>query len=456
MGTSLQVKYFTRLALAFGTVYALLVPPFQSPDEYNHFFRAWQVSEGQYLPEKTADGRLGGRLPASLDSLCRAFLFLKNDYAAKTDFGQIAARFRMPLQPEKTAFLDFPNTAIYAPTAYLPQAAAIAALRVFEAPPLLALYAGRLANLFLWIFLLQAALRRMPFQMMAIAFVALLPASLVVAASLNADVPTNGLCFWLTANCCARFAEQNTRIPLAEWLAVMVVSVNKLVFAPLALFCFLPMLGQKTSRRTIFFSLLLLATSIGAAVAWGRVSQAFFIPFEEYHPAFRAGETLNEGVDPMAQLHFVLENPLRFVGIAATSYLESLPATAAHLVGKFGWEKNYLPGWCMALLWLALVAVVFAENNPLGRQHRLLLAVIAAVCIAAFSVTMYALWCPVGSAVLTNLQGRYFVPLLPAAVLIIGLGWLLRFRAEIGLAVFGICLLAQAMMSFCIWQRYFL
>ena len=55
-----------RLALFSGLLWVALIPPFQSPDEPNHFFRAWQISEGHFFPEKTADRRLGGVLPESV------------------------------------------------------------------------------------------------------------------------------------------------------------------------------------------------------------------------------------------------------------------------------------------------------------------------------------------------------------------------------------------------------
>ena len=41
---------FAGLALLFGSIFVFLIPPFQSPDEPNHFLRAFQVSEGVFFP----------------------------------------------------------------------------------------------------------------------------------------------------------------------------------------------------------------------------------------------------------------------------------------------------------------------------------------------------------------------------------------------------------------------
>ena len=37
---------FAMLALAFGFLYAFVLPPLQAPDEFAHFYRAYSVSEG--------------------------------------------------------------------------------------------------------------------------------------------------------------------------------------------------------------------------------------------------------------------------------------------------------------------------------------------------------------------------------------------------------------------------
>ena len=52
----LLMRWLPRFSILFAFVYVLLVPPFQSPDEPNHFFRAWQISEGHIFPEKQEMG----------------------------------------------------------------------------------------------------------------------------------------------------------------------------------------------------------------------------------------------------------------------------------------------------------------------------------------------------------------------------------------------------------------
>lgn len=441
-------------AIAFGILIALLTPPFQSPDEHNHFFRAWQIAEGNFLPEKTSDQRLGGNLPSSLAALRDSFIFLKNDHAARTDFQKIKSQLSQPLRPADRQFLDFPNTAIYAPTAYLPQAVAIFIGKKLAASPLANLYFSRIANLFVWTFFVAAAQRMLPAGRLVFAVLALLPASLAIAASANADVFSNALCFWTVAFCLKNWLANPASQAKKIWLpmiSILIVGLNKLIFAPIALL----FLEKKQLKK----SLLAAATVFAAAIFWAKTANQFFIPFDNYHPEYRATQTLNEGVQPAAQLDFILQNPLKFLKIAVSSTAEALPSTAAHLVGKFGWEKNYLPAWSIAALWLAVLVTIFFEKIELKNGQRRQLAAVAALCFGLFLVSNFCLWHPVGASSMGNFQGRYFVPL--ALLLAVASSGFSSekltdvFKKQIFRAVGAVLLLGNLLLLRAIFERYF-
>jgi uncharacterized membrane protein len=405
-------RLFLILALFFGTCLFIIIPPFQSPDEYNHFFRAWQVSEGCLLPEKTSDARLGGYLPQSLDNLKNSFLYLKNNYAAKTTKSAILASLYLPLNSSLRIFIDFPNTAIYAPTAYFPQSIGIFIGRFLGFSPLLIFYLARWTNLLFWILIVYHSIKLMPFHKWTLFFCALLPASLVIATSLNADVSTNAFCFWLIANFL-----QNVNNFVGVLLVMLVTTINKLVYAPFLLLCNIS-ISRTTTYQRIFVSLS--SAVLITLVIWGFISKTLFVPYENYHPVYRDLQTLNENVNADKQMVFIIENPFKFTKIVLQSFVQSLPSTSAHLVGKFGWEKNYLPSFGIIMLWLGLISLIFFQKNPLSKRDRLWIFCCILSCLMFFSITMYALWCPVGSPILSNLQGRYFFPLLPLAILVSG------------------------------------
>ena len=86
------------LALAYSGITA----PFRGADEYNHFFRAYHVSIGRVIADFP-------RLPSIASSSA-----------------QFRAANRIPLDPDRTAIVNFPNSALYSPLVYAPAAAGIA------------------------------------------------------------------------------------------------------------------------------------------------------------------------------------------------------------------------------------------------------------------------------------------------------------------------------------------
>jgi hypothetical protein len=67
------LKFFLFTALLLGSLYALIVPPFQVADEFNHFYRSWQITEGGITAVRTSDNRVGAELPLSLKTISEPF-----------------------------------------------------------------------------------------------------------------------------------------------------------------------------------------------------------------------------------------------------------------------------------------------------------------------------------------------------------------------------------------------
>jgi Predicted membrane protein (DUF2142) len=77
-------KYWFSIVFILGIAFAVLVPPFQSPDEFNHFYRVYQQSEGHFWGEiDSTKTKLGGYIPQSLINIS-PLLFCFNRVVTKT------------------------------------------------------------------------------------------------------------------------------------------------------------------------------------------------------------------------------------------------------------------------------------------------------------------------------------------------------------------------------------
>lgn len=463
----LDSKIKTRPLWLAGSILGLLIvavlPPFQGPDEFNHFFRAYQVSTGQWLGVRTPDQRLGGLLPTSLYTIAQPFRQLPFHHEHRISVSTITTAFHVPLQPEQTQFIDFANTAIYAPTAYLPQAVVIAPLRWLQAPPLLMLYAGRIAGLLWWLTCFALALRWRPVGPALWMAWALLPSALALHTTLTADTVTHGLCFVLLAWLLRRAGSNSEPMHGKDWMLLILmtvaIAVHKIIYAPLVALAALGWRQPKRQRNTLIITAALIAVSAVAIAGWNQVTRSLFIPYDAYHLAWRDTQQLNEGVDPAAQLGYILQHPGAFARTAVVSLCKTAPSATANYLGKFGWEKNYLPWPLIAALLIGLLALTGTVPDGAAvfdcTQRGLLLGCATAMTVG-LAIIMYLLWNPVGAPFIHNLGGKYFIPIIPVALLAFVNGNFVRWRVPMETAFLALLVCSNLWMIGQIVVRYIL
>jgi uncharacterized membrane protein len=449
----MAARLFVVSAFLFGSIFIFVVPPFQVADEFNHFYRAWQVSEGILVGVRTSDNRLGGDLPESVVKITEPFRSLPFHAENRIKSSTIFYNLSVPLEPEKRQFTDFTNTAVYAPTAYLPQAVAIIIGKFFRGGPLSIFYFSRLLTLIFWLSMVYAALKILPFKNDLFATLALLPSSLFINASASGDVVTNACSFLVIAVFMTLIVDkksENKRPNLTFFSLIFIltilISLNKPAYFPIAFLIFLVPKEQFNGlKNKLLTATALVLTNVLTLILWTKTIQPLYIKYEDYHPIFRVGQQLNEKVDPSVQIAFLLHNPLIFSKIATFSLLKTFPSTLVHYVGKFGWEKNYLPIPIIVLfILLILIQAVFSANvvnvretlkvsrtsakitsvqtlnfklqtkkGPLSINAKFGLFGVGLLMTFGLATAMYTIWCPVGSDFIDNLGGKYFIPIYP-------------------------------------------
>src|SRR5271166_2203158 len=118
--------FFTLIVGAiFGGSMIFLTPPLDVPEEGQHFWRSYGLSEGQIYASREGD-TVGGELPASLDEAGYAAIsHPNNEYGFRISVENLKKGLLVPLDPARRKFYGFPVTARYSPVPYLPAAAAI-------------------------------------------------------------------------------------------------------------------------------------------------------------------------------------------------------------------------------------------------------------------------------------------------------------------------------------------
>jgi uncharacterized membrane protein len=378
----------------------LLTPPFQVPDEYHHFYRSYQVSEGHLA--KTRQGDLvGGYLPRSILTLQdQVSQGIPHNPRVKQNVHTLWAMRSLPLHPDDRQFVVFPW---YSPTNYFPQAAAIALARPFGATPLVMMYAGRLGNLLVWSLLIYLALRLIPMLDWTLFLLALMPMSLCLAASLSADAMVNGISFLFVA-AVLNFALADDRAITARRFAALIflgilIALAKTAYLPFTLL-FLVIPAKKFGGRLRYWAAfgVFIAICLGTNIAWTLYTYKDFV---------------NPGVSPHDQAIYLLHHPLSTAG----DYLGQLFSIAflASIIGKLGWYDTRLWRPLIAAYVAMLVWTTRMGGWPvrlLPRQRWIIGLCAFCVWLAVFGLMDLA-FTQVGTGTITSLQGRYLIPLTP-------------------------------------------
>ena len=442
---------FILAALLFGALFLALTPPLQAPDEWSHFFRAYQLSEGHILAEKDASGLPGRRLPTSLIvtalSLFHNIPFTPENGPRIRDLMQrgespnqelnpftpekklnkkhtILSLFRVPLEGSNRVRVYFPGSSIYPPLSHLPQAAGIALGRLFNAPPVLLIYMGRAFNLLCWAFLAYLAIKVTPVFKRVFVLLALTPTSLFLASSLSADALTNGLSLLLIAVFLRHAFEEGLQAPailglqapailggramLLMFSLTMALSLTKSYFLLPCLFLLIPDEKAGDRRRYYAFFALLLIMSIASVAVWGLVVRDMFAP-------------LRPDVSMTGQLGFISGQPLGFLSaLGKTFYLSGL-AIARHMAGQLGHFDISLPKALILLHWTVLILAALTSGRKdigLSLKGKSVISIVLIFSAGIMSFFIYLTWTPVGGGVIEGIQGRYFIPLVPLFLLL--------------------------------------
>jgi uncharacterized membrane protein len=418
--TSLQPhRLFPVCAIVFGLVFMVMTPPFQTPDEINHFYRAYQISEGTFLAQKQ-DDRVGGELPKSLVDFAAGFRALTWTKTARIKPSAILEKFDSPLNPQDKQFVDFANTAMYSPVSYAPQAVILFYLKPFELSPVALFYWARLVTLLFWITALYYAIKMMPFYKWLFTLIALLPMSLLINMSVNADVVTNALAFFSIAYACKLAYKESYVTPVhftVLCLLTILLASAKIVYTPvLVVILLIPKAKFVTGK--IYWNRLITLAALGLVTSlfWARIMKRLYIPYSQYNPAYRGDASLIDCANMYEQMHYILSHGFYLFQVFIHSLITSVDMYYQGFVGTFGWLDTPLPSWFIVSAYITIVFVLLIDGNKevkISLYQKGILLTGFLMIVFLILLTQHLTWDCVGGHLIVTIQGRYFIPAAP-------------------------------------------
>ncbi len=438
------------ILIIFGSAYALIVPPFESPDEVAHFARAHGLSEGQLILKDH---------PRSLIQFLRDEIRRQrgdNNLIVKTYTDMLA-------QPKPRYPTIAVNTALYCPLSYSLYAAVIKCIAVAGNSRLvfiIAFYLFRLISVALYVFLTCVAVRYCRYGRWIIWLVALTPMAVFLAAVISVDSLV-----LLAAVLCVAAAFGYPSLRAYGWMmfgAATILAATKppylvlLLAGGLVLPC-LPAVDR--SWRAIIW-LASMAWAVCLAGCWNLIAK----DNGAYDAFFQMIASVTQlDFDMQLQLGILLQSPLRFLHAIWILLVNNSTELYCQIVGVFGWADIALPEFIVPL-WAvaALAAVMVSPRFCCGSANQAVFIGIGMICLAmvtfmAVAASAFLLWTPVGASVI-NIQGRYLLPILPAALIGLSTFHRLHVSGPVRIFVNGLIIMILVVLNvvsiFIIFARY--
>lgn len=403
-------KIFLILGGTYGIIFSITFPIFQTPDEYVHYWRAYNISQGEIGVTRTEQGD-GGYLPAHLNELTLHGNTenLKSQPHEKIDLKDYMNIFK--IEPtEEVRFYSMKYTDKYVFTSYIPQAVGIIIGRILNLPAAITFFLARITNLVVYLGVVYLGIKNIPKYKEALAIVALLPISLQQAASNSPDA------LLISSSLCAigfivKMRESTvTRRDLC--IIGLCIGIITLIKVPYVLIIFLMITGCKKYTfkdimKNIGMILLILVPIVTLYFMWNK----------NYALTPIRGEGIVNNT-----LFDILRNPLIFIEVCINTLRGGGDFVLNSMIAYLGWLdtlinpvmiKFYIVG---ILVW---IIGSYKYNRDIIMKEwidRLLgvglfFGIITVICMGIHT------WSPVGNSILVGIQGRYFVPIL--AILII-------------------------------------
>lgn len=401
---------FLMIAPFVCLLFLLTMPTFKNHDEYYHWLKAYEVSQGD-LMTPIEEGIQGSMMPGSVADVC------PKDWTSMT-YRDVQEKIKHPLEEEKKGILNPETAAVYSFVQYVPQAVGIAIARIFTDSTYLITCAGRLVNMIVAIILLYFAIKIMPFGKKLLLIPAMLPIAIEGFTSLSPDAMTVAMSFLYIAYILQLAFGKKEKIEIKEKIILLVMSVIialcKIVYIPLVgLILIIPkekFKNQKNKSKVIDFCIIA-GIAVAINLLWLGISS-------KYLTNFREG-------DSKIQVLLALKNPIQYIqtvlytiNLEGHNYLMSLFGNAIGW-GEFVKLNSIIPYTFLAIyLFVASTEEEIKERLKKYQVVWILLVVLA--IIALIFTSLYVQWTTVGKESIRGIQGRYFLPILPLMMLLLG------------------------------------
>ena len=354
---------FATIALFFGIRFLFLTPPGCVPDEPSHIYKSCEVANGIFYSKEPVKQTIYDK---KLESI-----------VPKRDSN------------------NFHFASRYSPTMYLSSALGIKVSNYFSNDSKLIFYSGRFCNLLMYIILITIAIKITPVFKYPFLFSGLLPMALFEGMSYSADSFNTAFAFLFFAYLFKLIFSKkdltNKEFFFLSFFSIIGAFCKGLIY-PIFLYFFIPF---KKNKFPYIISLIILTIFI--CYYWININP------ENINP-------LHKVIDSPL---YIFQHPIDFIKISYYTTITDFYIYIKGLIGILGWLSITLPEDTYIMTIIVFVSMLIILNEKIKFSIKISSLLIFLIFYLSFLYIHLIYWTPINANIITGIQGRYFLSLLP-------------------------------------------
>ncbi len=437
---SLLVKptsFFLIIGIFFGLYFVITNPPGFGLDERAHFLRTYEIAQGSFMPTRTGpDHHQGAELPTNLtkwvdsstsdllDNNDSLSIFKRHDAEMSRYTVFFHEQFSTTKTDDSVSDSQLAGTFNYSPIGYLHLALVVWIGEALKFNFLYIFYLTRIANLLVYLAIVYLAIRLIPRHKWILAMVALWPVALFQASIISVDPVINAVSFLLFALLIKFWHQKDGTLSKYEMLLpILLLSFLALEKQPYIVlfipFLLIPKRIYRDENKATTYKILWALIPIIVGVVWFEIDK---------NNSLQAISSYG-GVNFTKQIDLVIQKPYRFIAVILNSYFQVADGYFGSMVGDIGDRLIGISLIYMSILSFLTVGIasVFKFENEKNlpelvssKINKIVISGVVFLAIFAISLSLYAGFTAVGASMISGIQGRYFLPLIPFIGILLG------------------------------------
>lgn len=403
-------KLFWIIIPAVFIMFFVLMPAFKNHDEGFHWFRILDIAQGNLLTN-ISNNKPIAVVPES------TFTMLE-DEPEYINYKVIMDNLQKSIGEEGNVRIELATTAIYNPIQYFPQTLGVIIMKFFTNNPMLMAYAARFTNMIISIIILYLAFKKMPFGKLGLLVTMCLPIAIEGFTSMSSDAITVAIAFLFTAYIFDIVFNKNehTKINKKDILILLVLAiilaVCKIVYLPIVgLMLLLSRNKFKNNKIHIITVVGIMLIAIIANLLWLNTANTYL-------------EMYKDG-NSNSQIATIFQNPILYLQRVLFTFNDCANNYLYSLFGdELGWNEfadmNYILPIIIGGLFIFIHLADKTWKVKLSKYQNIIILLIILAVIGLIFTSLYIQWNESKDNIIKGIQGRYFIPILPLLMLLIG------------------------------------